>query len=198
MSNPKLYARNRRKRVAGWTAFYLVLLAAFIFVIIWQSHKVNIYQFPNGVIQLSVSKAKYTVGQTVAFEIHNGLSNSIQLVNKCPNPPLHIYQWESGQWIGMSAAAKNSNCNGQHFIAIKPGQTYKSNYKNWPKLFNKPGIYRVVAFASNYTALPYADFQIVGKQIQQAPKIIYKPVYTPVYTPVYVKSGGDGGGGGDN
>ncbi len=198
MSNPKLAARNRRKRIAGWTMFYLLLLAAFIFVIVWQSHKVNIYQFPNGQIQLSVSKAKYTVGQTVSFEIHNGLSNTIQLVNYCPNPPLHIYQWENGQWILMSAKTKSCN-GGMQLTTINPGGTYTGNYSKWPKLFNKPGIYRIVALATNYTALPYVDFQVVAKSMSPTgPTIIYKPVYTPVYTPIYVRSGGDSGGGSDN
>lgn len=181
-SAPSVRQRNRRKRLIEWIAIYIAIFAAFLVIIFWQSGKVNTLGFPAGQILLSVSKSKYTVGQTVAFTITNDLSNAITLVDNCPNEPLHVYQWESNQWVRIHAQAKSSNCNNQaNRTVIQPHATLTRNYANWPQLFAKPGIYRLVAFADNYTALPYVDFQVVGKNQSAAPTIIYQTIYTPIY-----------------
>lgn len=195
--------RNRRKRFAGWTLFYAVVFAVFLLVIFWQARRVNTLEFPRGQLELTTSKTKYTAGDTVTYTIKNGLSTSVKLVSRCPQEPLHVYQWKNNQWARIHDTAKSSVCNGQpNQTVVQSGGSFTGNYKNWSSLFAKPGIYRLVALANNYTALPYADFQVVAKPKPAIPQIIYKPVYTPVYTPVYIPApsggGGDGGGGGDN
>jgi len=47
---------------------------------------------------------------------------------------------------------------------LAAGTSYTQNFTNWPNLFSKPGIYRLVELATNYTALPYTDFQVVAKR----------------------------------
>lgn len=197
-------ARKKRssKRLISWILVYLVILALFLISIIRQGGKVNTLGFAPGQILLSVSKTKYTVGDTISYTITNGLNKPVTLEDHCPSEPLHVYQWESSQWVRIHDQAKTSVCANQpNQVQIPPDSSITKNYANWPNLFNKPGIYRIVAFADNYTALPYADFQVVDKPAPApAPQIIYKPVYTPVYTPIYVSGGGDhhSGGGGDN
>ncbi len=194
--------RSRKKRLIAWVIVYLLLFAGFLALVIWQSRRVNTLDFPNGQLQLTVSKTKYTAGDTVTYTLKNGLTNAITLVNKCPGEPLHVYEWENNQWVRIHEQASTSVCATQpKLVSIPSGGSLTKNYANWPKLFAKPGIYRLVAFADNYTALPYVDFQVVAKPTPPpAPQVIYKPVYTPVYTPIYIPTvptgGGDGGGGG--
>lgn len=192
--------KRSTKRLVSWVAVYLIILALFLVSIIRQGNKVNTLGFASGQILLSVSKTKYTVGDSISYTIENGLNMPITLENHCPNEPLHVYQWENDQWIRIHSQANQSVCTNQpKQIQIPANSSITRSYADWPKLFNKPGIYRIVAFADNYTALPYADFQVVDKPAPApAPQIIYKPVYTPIYTPIYVNGGGDRGGGGDN
>lgn len=189
--------RNRHKRLFGWILVYLLLLVIFVIVIFQQSGKVNTLDFANGQITLSVSKLHYTVGEKVDYTIKNNLNVAVVLVNHCPKEPLHVYKWENNQWVRIHDSAKSTVCaNVQKKVNIPANGSYSGNYANWPALFNKPGIYRIVAFADNYQGLPYADFIVSGKSVPApAPRIIYQPVYVPVYT-----GGGDsgGGGGGDN
>lgn len=190
--------RNHRKRIVSWVLIYLCIFASFLAVVYWQARKVNTLDFPNGELQVSVSKDKYTVGDTINYTIKNGLVNAVTLVNKCPQEPLHVYQWESNQWVRIHDTANATACAKQpRQTRIAPGGSVTQNYAPWSKLFAKPGIYRVVAFADNYPGLPYADFQVVSPPLPAlAPQIIYKPVYTPIYipTPTPAPRGGDGGG----
>ena len=85
--------RNKRKRLAGWALLYLLLIAIFIFAVYWQIKRINTLGFASGVIQLTTSKTKYTVGDTISYTIKNGLSQPIVLINRCPHSPLYIYTW---------------------------------------------------------------------------------------------------------
>ena len=182
--------RNHKLRIVSWILFYGLIFSMFLAVIYWQSNNVNTLEFPTGVLQLTTSKQKYIVGDIVSYTIKNGLSTAVKYVNKCPKEPLHVYQWESNQWVRIHNQANKSTCLNQPTqITIQPNSSLTKNFAAWKNLFSKPGIYRVVAFADNYTALPYADFQVIDKASPpQKPLIIYKPVYTPVYTPIYVPS----------
>ncbi len=198
-----VYVKHRTRRIVLTVLFYILLFVAFLFVMYQQANKVNTLEFASGQIELTTSKTKYTVGDTITYTIKNGLNTPITLLFDCPNQPFHVYQWTNNQWVAMTAKAKQSACsNLPNQVKLAPNASLTKNYSAWPKLFNKPGIYRIVAYANNYTALPYADFQVVDKPTPApAPVVIYKPVYTPVYTPIYVQSsGGDhsSGGGGDN
>ncbi|HET8991491.1 MAG TPA: hypothetical protein VFN31_00465 [Candidatus Saccharimonadales bacterium] len=198
--------RNKRKRLAGWLMFYLLLIALFIYSIYGQTKQVNTLNFPNGTLQLTTTKSKYTVGDTISYTLRNGFKQPITLLNNCPNEPLYVYTWSNNAWVRIHDTANVSACNNtpkQQTIA--PGASYSQNFNNWPNLFNKPGIYRIVGFATNYQAIPYADFKVVPKPV--APKVvtqtqvIIQKIITPVYVQVPVSSGGGdsgGGGGGDN
>lgn len=201
-TRPAVRQRNHRKRLFGWIFFYILLFAAFIAVVYLQGEKVNTLQLPNGQIQLTTSKSKYTVGDTVSFSLKNNFSTPIYLVNKCPQEPLHVYQYKNSSWQRIhDQAGANACSNTPAKITIPAGGTVTKNYASWPHLFGGPGIYRLVAYADNYPNIAYADFQVVAPPPKPlaapSPIIIYKPVYTPVYTPIYIPAP-SGGGGGDN
>lgn len=201
-ANQTVRHRNRLKRIVGWIFIYLLIFAAFMAVMYRQAIKVNTLDFPKGQIQVTTSKTKYTVGDTITYTINNGLNKAITLVYNCPQEPLHVYQWVNNTWNRIHDTATAAACAGQpNQFSIPAGGSVTKNYAAWANLFNKPGIFRIVAFADNYTGIPYADFQVVAPPPKPvpapAPQIIYKPVYTPVYTPIYVPTPTptrDGGG----
>lgn len=191
--------RNKRKRLVGWLFMYILLTAIFIFAVYWQVKRVNTLNFASGELQLTTSKTQYTVGDTVSYTLKNGLSQPITLVNRCPNPPLYIYTWTNNSWVRIHDVANQSVCIGEpKQMTIKTDRSYTQNFTNWPKLFNKPGIYRIVELATNYTALPYADFRVVAKPLppRVQTQVVIQKVITPIYITVPSSGGGDGGGGG--
>lgn len=200
--------KNRLKSLIGWSVFYLLLFSGFLWFVYNQSAKINTLELPQGQIQLTTSRVKYTVGDPISYTITNGLPGAISLVNNCPRQPLHVYRWDDTAkvWTRLQAtAATPTSCSAQPpRTAIAPGKSITANYNAWPKLFSQPGIYRLVALADNYNGLAYADFEVVAPPPKPLPApvpiIIYKPVPVPVYTPIYVPAprDGGGGGGGDN
>ncbi len=191
---PENKKKNKYKRILAWTLFYILVFIGFLVAIYWQSNKVNSLEFPQGQILVSTSKTNYTVGDTINYTITNKLVNPITLINHCPNEPLHVYVWKNYQWVRIHSKEKSSLCGANKSYVIQPNKSKTFNFNNYPKLFNSPGIYRIVAYADNYTSLPYADFEVIAKPSPApSPQIIYKPVYTPVYTPIYVPAttGGD-------
>lgn len=202
MNNERLtFKKNRLKRIIIWVIVYLLIFIFFLFIVILQSSNVNTLQFPAGQIELTTNKYKYYTGETISYTITNKLENKIELLNHCPNEPLHIYEWLNYSWKRVLAKSSQP-CTSNKPIIIQPNKSYTNNLNNFASLFKKPGIFRIVAYADNYTSLPFADFIIISKSNPIQPQIIYKPVYTPVYTPIYVRSpsGGDGSSktGGDN
>lgn len=198
--------RNKRKRLIGWILLYLLLIAAFAFAVYWQAKRVNTLSFASGTLQLTTSKTKYTVGETVRYTIKNNLSKPVTLINTCPEEPLYIYSWTNNAWMRIHATAAASACtNEPKQRTVAAGGSYTQSLDKWPNLFKKPGIYRIVGLATNYTALPYADFQVVAKpvtpkpqvQVQTRTQIVIQKVITPIYITVPSNgstSGGDGGG----
>ena len=198
--------RNKHKRLFGWVFLYLALIISFGFSVYWQAKRVNTLAFPTGTLQLTTSKSKYTVGDTISYTLTNNLHEAITLTNNCPQEPLYVYSWTNNSWVRIHDTAPASACAGQpKQRTIPAGGSYTQNFSNWPNLFKNPGIYRIVGLATNYTALPYADFQVVAKpappkvivQVQKQTQVIIQKVVTPIYVPVPTQSsGGDGGGGG--
>jgi hypothetical protein len=192
-----LRKRSPWLKIAVWSVFYTVILGGFAYYMYTISKDVNTYGFVNGSIQVATSQAKYTVGDTISYTLTNNLASPITLVNNCPQEPLHVYKWENSQWQRIHDTAGSGACDSaQKQITIASGQAINGSFANWKNLFAQPGIYRVVAFASNYTQLPYADFQVVAPPAAAPqPTIIYQPVYTPVYTPVYINNNSGTSGG---
>lgn len=190
--------RNRHKRLVGWVFFYLLVVVAFVFAVYLQARRVNTLSFASGTLQLTTSKTKYTVGDPISYTLKNGLNQPITFANACPAEPLYAYSWTNNSWVRIHDTTPASSCAGEpKQRTIPAGGSYTQSFANWPNLFSKPGIYRIVGLATNYTALPYADFQVVAKQTptKVQTQIIIQKVFTPVY--INVPSGG-GDSGGDN
>ncbi len=198
--------RNKRKRLAGWVVLYLLLITCFGFAIYWQANRVNTLGFASGKMQLTTSKTKYTVGDTISYTLKSSLNQPITFINSCPKEPLYVYTWSNNSWVRIHDTAAASACNNEPLQrTIAAGGSYTQDFTNWPNLFNKPGIYRIVGLAANYTALPYADFQVVAKPVaptvQTRTQVIIQKIITPIYITVPNSGGGGGdggGGGGDN
>ena len=193
--------RNKRQRLATWALVYVLLIVGLGIAIYLQAKRVDTLGFANGQLQLTTSKTKYTVGDTISYTLKNGLSEPITLKNTCPQEPLYAYSWTNNAWVRIHDTAKASVCKGEPSqFTIPAGGSYSQNFSNWPNLFSKPGIYRIVALANNYTALPYTDFQVVAKN--GPPTVITRTqvVIQKIITPIYVSAPSDqgGGGGGDN
>ncbi len=203
-----IYERNRRKRLTGWIIFYLLVVAIFALTVYLQAQGVNTLNFVNGALQLTTPKTKYTVGDTIGYTLKNSLSQPVTLVNTCPQEPLYVYTWTNNSWVRIHDVAAASVCAGEPKRQTIPvGGSYTQSFANWPHLFQKPGIYRIVGLATNYTALPYADFQVVAKPVAPTPpqievqiqkQVIIQKVITPVYVPVPSTGGGGGGGSADD
>ena len=197
--SPTIRERNKYKRLFGWTVIYALLIIAFIFIVYWQADRVNTLNFASGELQLTTSKIKYTVGDTISYTLKNGLSKPITFINTCPKEPLYVYTWTNMAWVRIHDTAKASACLGEpKQRTIPAGGSYTQNFNDWPNLFKKPGIYRIVGLATNYTAIPYADFQVVAKPTppQTKTQIIIQKIITPIYITSPSGNGGDGGGGG--
>ena len=192
--------RNKHKRVFGWIFLYVVLIATFVFSVYWQAKRVNTLGLASGRLQLTTSKSTYTIGDSISYTLKNNLEKPITLVTSCPQEPLYVYSWANNAWARIHDTATASACSGEPPQQTIPvGGSYTQTFDKWPNLFDKPGIYRIVSLATNYTALPYADFQVIAKPVVIQPKvetqtqIIIQKVITPVYITVP-----SSGGGGDN
>lgn len=174
--------RNSQKRLWGWVSFYLAGLIAFVIFVGIQGQNIPTYAFYGGQIQLATDKTSYIVGDVVSYTITNGLDTSITLANNCPSEPLHVYQWLNGQWARIHDTQDSVSCGERpEPITVAAHSAVTKSYADWPKLFAKPGIYRIVAMATNYTGLPYADFLVTSfGQPALQPQIIYQPIYIPV------------------
>lgn len=188
--------RNKRKRLVGWILIYMLLVTGLGFIIYWQASRVNTLGFASGQLQLTTSKTKYTVGDTVSYTLKNDLNQPLTFTNTCPQEPLYVYSWNNISWVRIHDTASAAACASEpKQQTIPAGGSYTQNFSKWPKTFNKPGIYRLVVLATNYTALPYTDFQVVAKpvkpKIQTQIQVIIQKVITPIYITVPSNGGGD-------
>lgn len=190
--------RNKRKRLVGWVVSYALLLGVFAFVVYWQAKRVNTFDFASGTLQLTTTKTTYTVGDAISYTLKNGLSEPITFTNTCPQEPLYVYSWTNNSWVRIHDTVAASACAGEpKQRTIASGGSYTQSLAKWTNLFSKPGIYRVVGLATNYKALPYADFEVVAKPV--APKVQTQIIIQKVITPVYITvPSAPSSGGGDN
>ena len=189
-----VHQRNKRKRLICWIFFYILLVEGFVYLFYSQAVKVNTLQFDTGQLQLTTSKVKYTVGDSISYTLKNNLAHAVSFENACPQEPLYVYSWENNAWVRIHDTAAISACaNMAKQTTIQAGATYSETFDNWPNLFKKPGIYRIVALATNYTAIPYADFQVEAKPVapQTQTQIVIQKVITPIYIPVQTGGGDD-------
>lgn len=147
-----------------WVIFYVALFSGFIYLSAKVYNEHNEDKLPSGHIVLSVGKTKYQLNDKITFKIQNNFPNTIYVINNCPEEPLNVYRWENNEWkqIHDTAKDKNSNCYKQpRQIAIGARSSIEYDFEDWPNLFKKPGVYRLVMKLDHYDDLPYQDFVIL-------------------------------------
>lgn len=172
-----------------WILLYIVLLAVIAVYLVheYREHAQN--QLPSGHIDLKVSKERYQPGEVVSFRVTNYFPTAIYVENDCPSEPLYVYKWENNNWIQIRDKAKDklSSCYKQgRQVAIAASSSVTYNYKDWPELFAKPGVYRLVMKIDRYNELPFQDFVVLEphKVIKQLPQTIIPQTPNPQPNPV--------------
>ena len=147
-----------------WVVFYIVLLSG-VAAIAW-----NIYrehdedQYPSGAIELKVGKEEYQLNEEITFKVKNNFPTTVFVTNSCPEEPLNVYRWQDEEWHQIHDKATNPD--GECFkqprrIAIKPNSALEYHFKDWPNLFSKAGVYRIVLDIDHYDDLPFQDFVVL-------------------------------------
>lgn len=156
-----------------WVLFYAI---AILTVGLFAHHLLEEHgddQLPSGHVELSVSNQQYQPGETVYFTIKNNFPTKIYITNNCPGEPLNVYKWDGAKWTQIHDSADNpdSECYKQsRRVPISAGATITYSFKDWPHLFENPGVYRLVLVIDHYDELPFVDFKVLEK-----PAIVTKP-----------------------
>ena len=147
-----------------WVLFYVILIVG-VGIFGWQLYREHDEdQFPSGAIELKVGKDKYQLNEEITFEVRNNFPTTIYVTNNCPEEPLNIFRWKDEKWIQIhdKIQSKDSECYKQpRRIAIAPNSVLEYHFKDWPNLFNKPGVYRLVMDIDHYDDLPFQDFVVL-------------------------------------
>ena len=115
-------------------------------------------------VTLELSKSSYSVGDVVRFTIRNSSAAEVSVANNCPDVPLEVYLWQTGEWVRQHDSADDSKClNAPRSYAIAPQGFASASYIYWPKIFAQPGHYRIVAPIEQQTAKPSVEFNVVAR-----------------------------------
>lgn len=151
----------------SWIIFYILLIASLVSVAVYFYNKHDDDLLPPGNIELKVSKERYQPGEVVKFSVTNHFPSTIHVPNSCPEEPLNVYKWNMGKWVQIhdQAKDKDSTCYKQpRRVAIAAESTLQYDYGDWPKLFSKPGVYRIVMEVEHYENFPFQDFVILEER----------------------------------
>lgn len=147
-----------------WVAFYVVLLVSIAGFGAYLYHEHAEDQLPSGHVELTVSKTSYQPGEVVTFSIKNNFPTTIYTTNRCPEEPLDVYSWDGERWhqIHDHAIQGEADCFTQpRQVPLGPGKTITYSFKDWPRLFAEPGVYRIVLHIDHYDDLPFQDFKVL-------------------------------------
>lgn len=164
------YLPKLKLRTWLWIGVYASLLLAISVMGIYTANRVHSYKIPIGAVSLEVPYNKYLVGESIGFTVKNNFNSSIFITNHCPDEPLAVYRQEAGKWTRLHSKSKTKSCDDSASkVEVKPGSSRSANFDDWPDLFSKPGIYRVVVYIGYFNQMPYQDFEIIAKPEIPAP-----------------------------
>lgn len=181
--NRELRSKDESVRLRNfWIIFYAVIIAAIIVLgaRLYRSHSGD--RLPSGHIELTVNKTRYQPGEIVEFTVKNNFPTTIYVSNTCPAEPLNVYQWQDKRWLQIhdTAIDEDSDCYNQpRNIPVPANKSLTYNYSDWPNLFAKPGVYRIVMLIDHYDQLPFQDFVVLDEQ-----KTIVEPAEAKQSLPV--------------
>lgn len=163
MNSELHYWQHRWRRRAMWAAGYVVLFGLMVGLLYWVGNQFRTHTLPVGTINVNVSQSQYIVGEPVIFTIQNNLNTSIYATNECPTEPLDVYKLVNQKWQRVSDTTDVQSCqNEPRQITTPANSSVTGSFAAWPKLFDSPGTYRLVAVINNYTGLPYIDFNLIA------------------------------------
>ena len=155
----KLIKRNTVIGVVG-----VVILAVIIAILFIAGTKITTKTVPKGNISVTTPYQTYLLVEEISFTIHNNFNSSIVIKNNCPTEPLDVYRYENDKWVRVHDTADEKACmSNQRTVTIPANGQRDASFAPWPRLFDKPGKYRIVAYVDYYEQLPFADFEIIEK-----------------------------------
>lgn len=159
-----------RRNIIVITAGSLTFMALLAILLIIGT-RINTRIIPTGSIELTTKYKQYLLGEEITFKIHNNFNSAIYVENNCPAEPLDVYRYEGKKWVRQHDKASNKVCKkSDRKVSIPANGSQEYSFSNWPNLFNKPGLYRIVAYVDYYNQLPYQDFEVIEKpKVPQAP-----------------------------
>ncbi len=158
------HARNPHHTYIRWAIFYTVILLVSIGLFFIVTSRIRTYTIPSGALELSVPYKKYLVGESISFTLKNNYNSAIYVENECPAEPLTVYRREGTDWVRVHDKAAAESCTSkQRQISVPSNSQQSGTFDAWPHLFEKPGLYRIVAHVDYFNAVPYQDFEIITK-----------------------------------
>lgn len=135
----------RIKRLIEWIIFYVLVIVTFLMFIYMQAKDVNTLGFTTGQIDLTTSKSKYTVSDSISYTITNNLASSIVIDSSCPSEPLHIYKWDNSTWTRIHDTASITACGAiPTQQSLVPGTSVTRTFDAW-KIYSRNQAFTVLS-----------------------------------------------------
>jgi len=162
MKKRQLFPYSLRRTVL-WICFYsLMALSVWGIVNFARQDLSDSSGSIEGQVVLSTDQQRYEVGDEVVFTINNDSASKIFITNDCPQEPLIVYRWNNDMWQRIHEKAPLGSCADQaRQVAIDSYDSLSGSYKNWQKLFEEPGIYRIAVVVNGYDGLAFRDIEIL-------------------------------------
>jgi hypothetical protein len=162
MSRLQLRLKQRHRFRIAVGCFVSIMVAISLGWFWHEADSIRTHTLPVGNIQVSLPYSKYLINEPISFTVKNNYNSPVYFANDCPQEPLSVYRLTGSSWIRIHDTARFGACPQEDRRIVVPayGQV-QGNFAAWPKLFNQPGHYRIVAYVEYYATLPYQDFDVV-------------------------------------
>lgn len=145
---------------------YSLIIGIVVFFVFNLTSRMQTRGLPEGSISLNTEYSQYLVGEEIRFVITNNFNSSIYVNNTCPSEPLEVYRLENESWVRQHYTSTTKKCtNNSRSIEVPARTALSSSFKDWQKLFEKPGKYRIATYVDYYAEIPYSDFEIIEKPV---------------------------------
>lgn len=172
---------NRNVAIGAIGLGVLITIITILFV---AGTRITTKTLPEGNITVTTPYQTYLLGEEITFTVHNNFNSSIVLKNNCPTEPLDVYRYENDKWVRIHDTADSKACmSNQRMVTIPANGQRDASFASWPRLFDKPGKYRIVAYVDYYEQLPFADFEIIEKPSSSNPQAAISSTISKNVTP---------------
>lgn len=160
------YAKIGQKHRIALACVY-VAIVLLVLVLFWRlGSQLHTRSLPRGSVSIQVEHSQYLVGEKVLFTVRNDYNAPMYVSNHCPYEPLDVYRWETDKWVRVHDEVDPYSCvNKDSHIKVAAKSSMTGSFAPWKNLFSRPGKYRLVVVVNYYDALPYTDFEVIGKPV---------------------------------